>query len=58
MLDLAALDQQTLNEWVVAQRWFASKSREVAAIVVAEAVPLRVEPPLLVLALVEAEEDE
>jgi maltokinase len=52
--DLSFVDEATLNEWIVAQRWFASKSREVAAIVVAEAVPLRVEPPLLVLALVEA----
>jgi trehalose synthase-fused probable maltokinase len=52
--DLSFLDEATLNEWIVAQRWFASKSREVAAIVVAEAVPLRVEAPLLALALVEA----
>jgi maltokinase len=51
---VAALDEQTLNEWIVGQRWFASKAREVAHIEVMEAVPLRSEPPLLVLALVEA----
>jgi maltokinase len=52
--DLGFLDEQTLNEWVVAQRWFASKAREVAHIEVMEAVPLRTDAPLLVLALVEA----
>ena len=52
--DLSFLDEAALNEWIVAQRWFASKSREVAHITVAEAVPLRTETPLLVLALVEA----
>jgi maltokinase len=51
---VAALDEQTLNEWIVAQRWFASKAREVAHIEVMEAVPLRSESPMLVLALVEA----
>ena len=55
MPDLAAvLDERTLNEWVVGQRWFASKAREVAHIEVTEAVPLRSDVPLLVLALVEA----
>ncbi len=29
MTDLFFLDQQALNEWIVAQRWFASKTREV-----------------------------
>src|SRR5689334_16049806 len=52
--DFGFLDEQTLNEWIVAQRWFASKARDVAHIEVMEAVPLRTEPPLLVLALVEA----
>ena len=28
--DLAFLDEQVLNDWVVAQRWFASKTREVS----------------------------
>src|SRR6187200_2116188 len=55
MPDLAAvLDERRLNEWIVAQRWFASKARDVAHVDVTEAVPLRTEAPLLVLALVEA----
>ena len=52
--DLSFLPEQELHDWVVAQRWFASKSREVAHLNVLEAAPLRTEPPLLVLALVEA----
>jgi maltokinase len=52
--DLSFLDEPTLNEWIVAQRWFASKAREVAHIDVVDAVALRSESPLLVLALVEA----
>jgi trehalose synthase-fused probable maltokinase len=52
--DLSFLDAPELREWAVGQRWFASKAREVAAINVLEAVALRTEPPLLVLALVEA----
>jgi maltokinase len=52
--DFSFLDEQTLNEWIVAQRWFASKARDVAHIEVMEAVPLRTESPLLVLALVES----
>ena len=52
--DLSFLDERELHDWVVAQRWFASKAREVAHLNVLEAVTLRGEPPLLVLALVEA----
>src|SRR6201991_4892872 len=52
--DLSFLDEQTFNDWIVAQRWFASKTREVAHIAVIDAVPLRTETPLLVLCLVEA----
>jgi trehalose synthase-fused probable maltokinase len=54
MTDLSFVDQDTLNEWVVAQRWFASKTREVSHIEIVEAVPLRSETPRLVLCLVEA----
>jgi trehalose synthase-fused probable maltokinase len=39
---------------VVSQRWFGSKAREVTGIEVMESVRLRAEPPVLVLALVEA----
>jgi maltokinase len=55
MTDVArSIDPRELLDWMVAQRWFASKAREVAQIEVLEAVALREEPPLLVLALVEA----
>jgi maltokinase len=52
--DLSFLDETAMHDWVVAQRWFGSKAREVTHIDIAEAVPLRSDPPLLVLALVEA----
>jgi len=52
--DLSFIDEPSLNAWLVAQRWFASKTREVAQIDVVAALPLRGEPPLLVLCLVEA----
>src|SRR3954469_19553872 len=52
--DLAFLDEQVFNEWIVAQRWFASKTREVSHIEIIDAVPLRADPPLLVLCLIEA----
>ncbi len=43
-----------LEEWVVQQRWFASKSREVAHLNVLDAVTLRDDDPQLHLLLVEA----
>ena len=52
--DLSFIEEASLHEWVVEQRWFASKSREVASLNVLEAVSLRDEAPMLVLALVEA----
>src|SRR4051794_29639585 len=52
--DLSFLDETALHDWVVAQRWFGSKAREVTHIGIAEAVPLRTETPILVLALIEA----
>src|ERR687892_2075192 len=54
MADLPQLDEAVLQEWIVAQRWFGSKSREVTHIDIVEAIALREEPPLLVLALIEA----
>jgi maltokinase len=54
MSDLALLDQTALQEWIVSQRWFGSKTREVTHVDIAETVPLRAEPPVFVLALVEA----
>src|SRR4051812_3093301 len=52
--DLAFLDERVLNEWVVAQRWFASKTREVSHMEIVEAVTLRSDSPQLVVCLVEA----
>ncbi len=51
---VAALPEERLHEWVLEQRWFASKAREVAHLGVLEAVTLRERSPALVLALVEA----
>ncbi len=52
--DLSFVEDGLLQEWVVGQRWFASKSREVAHLNVLESVVLRDQAPMLVLALVEA----
>src|SRR3954449_10731508 len=55
LTDLSLLPQEQLHDWVIEQRWFASKSREVTQINVVESVPLRTEgSPHLVLALMEA----
>src|SRR3954466_12529851 len=54
MIDLSALDEGKFQEWIVAQRWFGSKAREVAHIDVVEWIPLREDVPQLALALVEA----
>src|SRR3954454_17231670 len=54
MTDLSFLDQQELNDWIVGQRWFASKTREVSQIEIVDSVTLREESPLVVLCLVEA----
>ena len=53
-IDLSILDDERFRDWIVDQRWFGSKAREVAQIDVAECVALREEPPQLALALVEA----
>jgi maltokinase len=51
---VAALPEERLHEWVLEQRWFGSKAREVGQLNVLEAVTLREESPKLVLGLVEA----
>jgi maltokinase len=53
-IDLSILDSDAFQEWIVGQRWFGSKARDVSAIEISECVPLREEPPMLALALVEA----
>src|SRR5689334_22461432 len=54
MTDLSFLDEQVLNDWIVAQRWFASKTREVSSIEIVDRVTLREDAPSLLLCLVEA----
>jgi predicted trehalose synthase len=51
---LAVLPEDRLHAWILDQRWFGSKNREISHFNVLEAIALRQEPPLLVLALVEA----
>src|SRR4051812_37877963 len=51
--DLGFLDEGALGGWIVERRWFGAKSREVAGAGILEAVPLREESPLAVLALAE-----
>jgi maltokinase len=52
--DLSFIESERLQEWVVGQRWFASKSKQVSGLEVLQGVPLRDHEPLLVLALVSA----
>jgi maltokinase len=49
-----SVPEERLHEWVLQQRWFGSKARDVAQLNVLEAVTLRDEAPQLALALVEA----
>src|SRR5919197_348256 len=51
--DLSALDVETLGAWVEAQRWYASKSRQVTGVELSESIVLTDEPPVLVLALLQ-----
>jgi trehalose synthase-fused probable maltokinase len=47
------ISEETLADFVMSQRWFGSKSREVAGISIIEALPIREEDPTLTLAIVE-----
>jgi maltokinase len=50
-----SIDPGTLRDWLVEQRWYASKSREVTQLNLLEVAPVDGEPePLMALALVEA----
>jgi trehalose synthase-fused probable maltokinase len=53
-VDLAALDEQKLADWLLDRRWFGSKAREVASIHVLDVVAIHDGPPALSSALVEA----
>jgi maltokinase len=55
--DVAALDEDTLAEWLLGRRWFGSKARDVAQIHVLDVVELNPSPPnppALYAALIEA----
>jgi maltokinase len=52
--ELPQLDERALESWVLAQRWFGSKAREVVHLGVLDVVPLRFEPQLLTSVMVEA----
>jgi trehalose synthase-fused probable maltokinase len=49
-----ALPEAELREYVVSQRWYGSKSDEVASVHAVDAFPVREEEPLLAVAVVEA----
>ena len=53
-VDLAALDEEKLADWLLDRRWFGSKARDVASIHVLDVVPVHNGPPALSSALVEA----
>jgi maltokinase len=53
-VDLAALDEDRLAEWLLDRRWFGSKARNVAQIHVLDVVAIPGGPPALASALVEA----
>jgi maltokinase len=53
-VDLAALDEERLADWLLDRRWFGSKARDVASIHVLDVVAIHDGPPALSTALVEA----
>ncbi|MGZ6706576.1 MAG: maltokinase N-terminal cap-like domain-containing protein [Solirubrobacteraceae bacterium] len=53
-LDVTALDEEHLSEWLLHRRWFGSKAREVAHVHVMDLLTLHDGPPALAAALVEA----
>ena len=53
-VDLAALDEEKLADWLLDRRWFGSKARDVASIHVLDVVAIHDGPPALSSALVEA----
>ncbi len=52
--DTDALPQKALADWVTAQRWFGSKSREAAEFHLLDVVELRASDPLVAIVIVEA----
>jgi maltokinase len=52
--ELPPLEESVLEDWVVGQRWFGSKAREVVHLGVLDVVPLRLDDQPLASVLVEA----
>ncbi len=53
MSAFAQIDAQVLADWVLEQRWFGSKTRDVAHVEIIEEIPLREVEPVVVLAMLE-----
>ncbi|HEV2769931.1 MAG TPA: hypothetical protein VGV40_07085 [Solirubrobacteraceae bacterium] len=53
MSAFAQIDAQTLADWVLEQRWFGSKTRDVAHVEIIEEIPVRQVEPVVVLAMLE-----
>jgi maltokinase len=53
-VDLAALDEVRLADWLLTRRWFGAKARDVAQLNVLDVIVLHTGPPALAAALVEA----
>jgi maltokinase len=52
--ELPLIDEEALEEWVLSQRWFGSKARDVVQLAVLDVVPLRLEEQPLASVLLEA----
>ncbi|MBA2515410.1 MAG: hypothetical protein H0V26_13970, partial [Solirubrobacterales bacterium] len=53
-IELGFVSEDVIRNWIVSQRWFASKSREVAHLNVLDALALRADEPPLTAAFLEA----
>jgi maltokinase len=52
--ELPLIDEEALEKWVLSQRWFGSKARDVVQLAVLDVVPLRLEEQPLASVLLEA----
>jgi trehalose synthase-fused probable maltokinase len=53
-VDLAALDETRLADWLLTRRWFGSKARDIAQLNILDVIVVHSGPPALAAALVEA----
>ncbi|HKE79289.1 MAG TPA: hypothetical protein VKB54_08280 [Solirubrobacteraceae bacterium] len=53
-VDLAALDETRLADWLLTRRWFGSKARDIAQLNILDVIVIHSGPPALAAALVEA----